>query len=276
MIFDKGWLMNKLVGLLIGFLFLNVAYSHDRTGHTIQYAVLVPMHDESMQLLEDIQNKQDKVIDGVLYTEGTLNGIPIVFANTGLGKTNVSLITARLIHDYHPKFLFLAGSSGTINPNIENYPVVVGERVMDADLGTLTAQGTTFPSDEYFTTPQKDDLPIPQSYAPDAQLMTAAQFIIEKSLAKAVLGSIATSDVLPNPAGQTELLKRNKIDVVEMEGASFMQACWLFNKQCLVVRGVSNHVDEEITKEGTIRAGTDATRFVALLIEVLERFKVES
>lgn len=263
--------MKQFVGLVFSVLLFHSGYAQEVRSHVARYAILVPMNDESVQLLDGLDEKHYKVVDGVHYVEGRLNGAAVVFANTGLGKTNATAITARLIHDYHPEFIFLAGSAGSINAHIEKHSIVIGERIIDADLGTLTEQGPSYPLEEYFTTPQKNNALIPKSYAPNRELADAAQKLVEENTSnKLLFGSIATSDVLPNVGVQAELLKKNKIDAVEMEGSSFMQTCWLFDTKCIVVRGISNDADEQITKEDTVRAGNEATGFVEKIIGVLE------
>lgn len=247
----------------------NTAIAQNNFQSTVRYAIIVPMHDESIMLLNDMNHKSEKTIDGVHYIEGAIKNKAVIFANAGLGKANISAITARLIHDYHPEFIFLAGSAGSINPALNNQAVIIGSRIIDADLGTLTAQGPYFPNEEYFVTPQKN-MPIPKSYSPTEQLLhTAQRFVDSTSQDKILLGAIATSDVLPNQTEQINLLKLNGIDVVEMEGSSFMQTCWLFNANCMVIRGVSNNADEEITQEDTIRAGNNAALLVEKIVDAL-------
>lgn len=261
--------MKRLIGFFIGLVFLNIGCAQGGLESAPRYAVLVPMQDESLGLLARIKDKKNKVIDGVHYIEGTFNKEAIVFAYTGLGKADVSVITARLIQDYHPAFIFLSGSAGNINPLLSHHSVVVGARLIDADLGTLSEKGPTYPYEEYFSTPQKGNARIPKSYSPSSKLLGVAQLVKKSSSKKIVLGSIATSDVLPNSRSQTKLLLLNKIDAVEMEGASFMQACWLFDKECIVVRGLSNNVDQLITKKDTIQAGDNAGYVVLEMIKVL-------
>lgn len=261
--------MKKIFFALFCLSFLNIAIAQSNSKNIVRYAIIVPMYDESRMLLEDIKLKKERTIDGVHYIEGTLKNKRVVFANGGLGKANITAITARLIHDYHPECIFLAGSAGSVNPSLNNQTVVIGSRIIDADLGTLTPQGSYFPLEEYFTTPQKN-MPIPKFYSPAEPLLNTAKiFVDSRAKNRIVLGSIATSDVLPNQSEQISLLKKNGIDVVEMEGASFMQTCWLFNVNCMVIRGISNNVDEEITKEDTMRAGNNAALLVEKIIHIL-------
>lgn len=253
-------------------LFFCSVFATESFSNKARYAILIPMNDESIQLLEILKDKKQRVINGVHYIEGRIDGSSVVFANAGLGKTNISLITARLIRDYHPQFIFLAGSAGGINSALDKQSIVIGKRIIDADLGMLTDQGPYYLSEEYFTTPQKNNAPIPKEYAADPLILNAVYSVIKhKSQDNIIIGSIATSDILPNTAEQTKLLKINQIDAVEMEGAAFMQACWLFDTRCLVVRGISNAVDDIITKEDTMHAGANAVGVVQNVMDYLTR-----
>lgn len=263
-------IVKKIIYFLFGGLLFNFVNAQAIPISKVEYAILIPMLDESTQLIQDLKHKIYVNIDGIHYIKGSLMGNSVVFANTGLGKTNMSLIAARLIHDFHPHFIFLAGSAGSINPALNKKSIVVGTRVMDADLGTLTAQGAFYPNENYFSTPQKNNSPIPKEYISDSLITKAAQSSLDQMPQNQVIfGAVATSDILPNTTEQTTLLKYNKIDAVEMEGASFMQVCWFFDVSCLVVRGISNNVDEEITEEDTIQAGANAAKFVQYVINYL-------
>jgi len=83
------------------------------------------------------------------------------------------------------------------------------------------------------------------------------------------LGIIATTDSLPNPKKQIDLLMMNKVNVVEMEGAAVMQTCWLFNTSCIVVRGVSNNANTSITSSDIELAANNAAKIVVDLIQHL-------
>ena len=261
--------MKKLICLLTYFVFIQISIAQNISDNSIRFAIIIPMMDESIGLLQALEKKQSKTIDNMHYIEGILKGKKVVFTYAGLGKTNVSAITARLIHDYHPEFIFLSGSAGSINPRLNNHTVIIGSRLIDADLGTMTPQGSYFPLPEYFFTAQKNKS-IPKSYVPQTRLLNAAkQFVGSTSTCKIILGAIATSDILPNSAEQITLLKSNGIDGVEMEGTAFMQTCWLFNANCIVIRGVSNNADEKITKSDTIHAANNAVYLVENMLSVL-------
>jgi nucleoside phosphorylase len=85
------------------------------------------------------------------------------------------------------------------------------------------------------------------------------------------MGKIATSDKLPNPTSQIMVLKEAGVDAVDMEASSFMQTCWLFNKSCMVVRGVSNNANQSITPDTITDATNKASQVVKQIIKQLSK-----
>jgi len=119
--------------------------------------------------------------------------------------------------------------------------VVLGGEVTNVDFGQLTSHGISFPLKGLLQHPQNKK-PQPLSFA--------SNIAVNKKLASnTVWGKIATSEMLPNSSQQVGLLAKSGYDIVEMEGAGFMQMCWFYQKQCLVIRGVSNNTAEQITMD---------------------------
>jgi len=57
---------------------------------------------------------------------------------------------------------------------------------------------------------------------------------------KITIGTIASSDHFPSTSNDIKRAKYLSTDCIEMEGASVMKVCWMYNKTCLLVRGISN------------------------------------
>lgn len=84
--------------------------------------------------------------------------------------------------------------------------------------------------------------------------------------AKVTFGKIATSNTIPNLPLQVTLLHEANFDVIEMEGAALMQACWLFKTSCVVIRGISNNMSETMTSNDI---KTSADKAAKVLIDVI-------
>ncbi|OGT52873.1 MAG: hypothetical protein A3F17_01315 [Gammaproteobacteria bacterium RIFCSPHIGHO2_12_FULL_41_15] len=231
--------------------------------------IIVPLQDESLFLQKNIVHNKIVIISGVKYNIGTINNKNVVFVNSGLGKVNSAVITTRLIKDFHPNLILMSGSSGNINAAVKKWNVVIGKRVINADFGELTSNGTQFQYSQYLLSPQTNTT-LPLEFDLDNHLLKLINHLDDDHLPKIVLGNIATSDALPNQASQIKILREGKFDVIEMEGASLMQVCWLFNISCIVIRGVSNNAEEPITQQDIKLAADNAAK---VLIKIVSNYK---
>ena|SRR3990167_1396414 len=233
------------------------------------FGVIIPLPEESIYLKKMLSNQENINISGVNYIIGKINEKKVVLVISGLGKVNSSIIASRLVGDFHPTLILLSGSSGNINPHIKKGDVVIGKNIINADLGELTENGTKFQFSEYLNNPQTNtDLPL--QFNLNNELINFMTSLGKNHFPKIILGKIATSDALPNQESQIKLLYKLGIDVVEMEGASVMQTCWMFNTRCIVIRGVSNNAQESFTQQDINLAADNATRTV---VNIIENFK---
>lgn len=127
----------------------------NKLGHPI-IGIIVPLQEESLFLQKNIVRKKSISITGIKYNIGTINNKNVVFVNSGLGKVNSAVITTRLIRDFQPDLILMSGSSGNINAAVKKGDVVIGKRVINADFGELTSNGTQFQYSQYLLNPQKN------------------------------------------------------------------------------------------------------------------------
>ena len=205
-----------------------------------------------------MKHKKIIKINDFKYLQGQINKQHVVLAQSGMGIANISLTTSRMIQDMKPKQLYLLGSSGAMSPDMKKGMVVLGKKVTNVDFGQLTEKGMVFPFKNLMKNPQNNK----------QQLLTFnASISINKQLSQNIYwGHIATSEMLPNSPEQSLLLKKSGYDVVEMEGAGFMQMCWFYEKPCLVIRGVSNNTAEAITMKDVRMAAEAAFKTFCQII----------
>lgn len=232
------------------------------------FGIIVPLPEESSFLQKNMTHKKDLTIDGITYHIGTIDNKNIVFVNSGLGKVNSAIITTRLIREFHPDVILMAGSSGSINTHLKKFDVVIGKEVVNIDLGALTKNGPQFKFSYGLHHPQSHTS-LPMTFNLNDKLVELITQTTQLNAAHStgvVFGKIATSDALPNPLSQVNLLREGGFDVIEMEGASLMQACWLFKIPCVVIRGVSNSMSEPITKKDIKVAAEKASKILINII----------
>lgn len=230
------------------------------------YGIIIPLPLESSYLQNHIEHKKDLTIAGITYHLGTIKNKNIVFVNAGLGKVNSAIISTRLVRDFHPDEIFMSGSSGSINSKLKKLDVLIGKQVVNVDLGVLTKNGLQFKFSRGLMNPQSHTQ-LPLTFQLNDQLDKTISQINKLHLINVKFGKIATSDALPNQPAQVALLQDSNFDVVEMEGASLMQVCWLFKTPCVVIRGVSNNMSEAITTEDV---KTSADKAAKVLITILQ------
>lgn len=74
--------MKKIFFALFCLSLFNIAIAQSNSKSIVRYAIIVPMHDESIMLLEDMDLKKERTIDGVHYIDGPLK-IRGLFSLTG-------------------------------------------------------------------------------------------------------------------------------------------------------------------------------------------------
>ncbi|MCW5590110.1 MAG: 5'-methylthioadenosine/S-adenosylhomocysteine nucleosidase [Legionellales bacterium] len=243
------------------------AIENNQVNHPL-FGIIIPLPEESLFLKKNISHEKNLNINGITYHIGTINHKNIVFVNCGLGKVNSAIVATRLIRDFHPDLILMAGSSGSISPYLKKFDVIVGKKVANVDMGELTKNGPQFKFDGGLYNPQINaTLPITFNLSDKlVKLINQLTQSNNKDFSRIVLGKIATSDALPNPPSQVSLLREDGFDVIEMEGASLMQVCWLFKTPCMVIRGVSNNMSEPITKKDITVSAEKASK---ILINVI-------
>lgn len=264
--------MKQIVGVILTLLFFYplltcaAGSSKAKSTRSTLIGIIVPMEEESELLIKNIRQHKKLTIDGVKYEVGKLADRDIVFVNSGIGKVNSAVVTSRLIRDFHPGVILLSGSAGNLNSRLKEGEVVVGRHVVDVDMGELTSTGTRFKYKQCLDNPQTGTTQ-PLIIELDKKLIDVVSQLPNNHLPKIIAGKIATSDALPNQTQQVSLLRNAKFDVVEMEGASFMQVCWFFDTPCVVIRGVSNNVEDKITHQDIVIAADNAAKVTMQLIK---------
>jgi adenosylhomocysteine nucleosidase len=232
----------------------------------INIGILVPMKKESTYLRKQIKNKKNVVINNIRFTKGEIAGHHIIFQHSGVGKINAAIATTDLIKEFHPDIVLMSGAAGNLNKNIYPKDIVIGTELINVDLGRLTAKGPFLPkrlmNNSYFNQQIDTRLKLDPNLK---NLISKMKF--SNQFSKVYFGRIATSDIDPNPASQAKLLRGFGVDFVDMEGAAFMQSCYLYKTPCIVIRGASDFIDPD-TKAIDLQAGKSSSK---TLIEIIQQ-----
>ena len=215
--------------------------------------------DGILALCDDLQQTEK---GGMIFTSGKLHGKDLVVVVCGVGKVNAALCATMLINDYHPDLVMNSGVAGAVSPVVSIGDIVVGSKAVEHDMNTTPLgdrQGeVTFPNGKmmYF------------------ECAKGASRLLEQVCeglrdTKTVCGIIASGDIFISERSQRlRLNERFGAIACEMEGAAIGHVCYCCKTPYVILRAVSDDLDEN--------KGMDFVKFCAMAAEktvrVVNRF----
>jgi len=244
-------------------------------------AVLGAFRPEVILLEKMLIDAKVQEIEGIAFTSGRLRNKSIVVAWTGVGKVNAAMTTTLLLEHFKPTRVIVTGIAGAIDPNLEPGDIVIARRTAHHDMGTLWPQGMEHGGVKSRLTGEDN----PVFFPADSNLLAAADCGARKAVfdpvvlqsgqrpPKVVTGTIVTGDafVASKEKGK-ELQEKLGACAVEMEGAAVAQVCYQRGIGCLVIRSMSDKVDESAVMDKQIfytLAAKNSASLVAGIIECL-------
>lgn len=195
----------------------------------------------------------------------------IYLATTGMGTINAALVLATLAAHLKPDAVFFSGTAGAIDPKLNIGDVVVGQDAFDADILSIHDAVIGTPFEGALINPNKQEK-TPQIYSGNEWLLRSATLPLA-SRYSLFHGRIATSNHFPAPKELFEQIKANNSMVIDMESAAIYQLGWLTQLPVLVVRAVSNKLDDQGADDevdsSDIRSSDHAAKLVLHCIETI-------
>lgn len=198
--------------------------------------IIAAMSEEMVEIKKHMKNISiEKEFENEFFI-GNIGKTECVLTTCGIGKVNAARSTQLLICKYRPEYIINVGVAGGIDNSIKIGDIVIGEKFVQYDFD-LTAFGK-----------ELGELPnnIGKYIYSDSELLNKAKRILAKlSDQKAVVGTIASGDRFV-----TETEKSNEINqifgaaCVEMEGASVAHVCFLDKIPFIVIRSISDSIND--------------------------------
>lgn len=94
----------------VSLLISSIALTNPSPPPTI--GIIVPLEVESHYIVQTIKDKKEITISGIHYTLGKIDNKNVVFALSGLGKINPTIVATQLLNQFNPELIILSGSSG--------------------------------------------------------------------------------------------------------------------------------------------------------------------
>jgi adenosylhomocysteine nucleosidase len=176
----------------------------------------------------------------------------------GIGTTNTAVATTKIIADFDPQYILFSGSAGVVHAKLNIGDVIILKKNYSLDYGDQNSPQPTMSlplrnpikniNEPIFFYSHENILKLAKKidsaldlYAHDDQDMPIK--------GKIIIGNMASGDHFPNTPQDIIKMQKNSVDSLDMEGASMMKVCWIFNKNCSVIRGISNMADHSITNK---------------------------
>ncbi|MDR2517498.1 MAG: 5'-methylthioadenosine/adenosylhomocysteine nucleosidase [Spirochaetaceae bacterium] len=206
--------------------------------------IIGAMEDEVRLLKAALENGVDGSSGAITFTEGNLEGKPVVLLRSGIGKVNAAAAAALLIERYRPALVINTGSAGGIDPALSFGDAIISDGLIQHDVDVT---GFGYPAG------QIPGMPVVFTIAPD--LAALAEQAVEELKAEKVLperfthvrGLIGSGDTFMHDEAKIAALRAGfpAIRAVEMEGAAIAQTCHIFSTPCIIIRAVSDIAGKE-------------------------------
>lgn len=254
------------------------------TSNTHRFGVVCAIPEEAAPIIQHIDHLQTIYQNHVKYVTGDIKNTPIILTISGVGISNAAISTTLLIERFRPDYLVFSGSAGRIDEKLHIGDVVLSRAVYALDYGNpyKVTPDIALPmpnpirgvKDPLYFYASKQLLELYQKLNAPGLLKEAHDAAGKALPAKIVIGLLATSEHFPNDDRDANRMAQNHVAAVSMEGSGFMKACWIFQKNCIVIRGISNAVglsvkDPSLTwnKANETLAEWNAGQVTARLIE---------
>lgn len=215
--------------------------------------LLGAMGSEVRLLLEQLEGKAERKIEGIRFWTGRLRGRRVAIAMTGVGKVNAAITTTLLYQHFRPAEVIFTGIAGGINPSLKPADIVIATKTAQHDFGTLYADGLVRKGARNPITHHRNPLFIEA----DPRLLKAALAAAKRvkldpigteqgeRTPRIVEGIVVTGDqFIASAPKRLELRKELEADAVEMEGAAVAQVCYQWRVPCLIIRSLSDLADD--------------------------------
>lgn len=246
-------------------------------GTGVPIAVLGALDFEIRALREEMTITNETSLGAWTVHLGQIAGRDVALARSGLGKVNVAVLAGLLWERFRPGTVLFTGVAGGLDPGLGVGDVVIGQRTIQHDWGTITPDGLTrYQAGHFPFYKPTDEL----GFAPSDQLLGLA---IEASEAveltpvldrhpRFAVGTIITGDqFLRDETTRDRLFAEMGARAIEMEGAALGQAASRLGFDHLVVRSLSDLAGTESIDDFARFLPEVAANSAHLVLEIIRR-----
>lgn len=234
----------------------------------MELAVIAAMASELKPLRERTRRTTLWRGGAMVFEQAEYNGIPLLLAESGIGKGNAAVAAALVMERYAPKAIINVGTGGGFSPRLAIGDIVVGTQAVYSDV-----DATCF-GYQYGQVPR-----MPEGYVTHEALLERARAAAGRfaSGGRVHFGQTITSDSFMSDPARVKGLKALFPDALaaDMEGTAIAQAAFTLGGAYINIRGISDIVGEDaaasFNSNVTLAAERAMEFFLALLVEIVSQ-----
>lgn len=199
------------------------------------------------------------------FYQGTIHSHQVVVVLAGIGKVNAAITTTLLLEQFDVDLVINIGVAGGMN-GAEHMDIILGHSVLYHDVD-VTYFGSYLPGQ----VPGED-----AEFTADEELLHIASTLLERLEYSYHIGRIATGDQFVYSSDDLDAVNEVYHDIyaVEMEGGAIAQTATLYNVPFLVIRSISDVLDDDTQQEDfqefLVKASERVSDLVLALLDEVE------
>lgn len=203
----------------------------------MKVGIIAAMDEELNLLVEKLENREVTEYGSLTLYQGTLFGMKMGLMLSGIGKVNAAVATTIMLDKFAPEYLVNTGVAGGFGD------VAVGDICVATEVRHHDADVTAF---DY----EMGQIPkMPAAFTVSEKLLSLVKDV--KNIQKLHYGPVMSGDSFIHDSAQTEKILKHfpEICAVEMESAAIAQTCYLFKIPFLILRAISDRVEDDKSKD---------------------------
>ncbi len=202
----------------------------------MKLGIIGAMKIEVDALKENMQNKTVTWRAGMEFCDGTLEGLPAVVVQCGVGKVNAALCVQILCDCFGVTHLVNTGIAGSLCNELDIGDLVVSRDAMYHDFDCC---GFNYPRGKV---PGMDVIAFPADETMMHYALTAGEQVHPGHIK---MGRVATGDqFICNREQKNAIIENTQALCTEMEGASIAQAAYRNEVPFVIIRAISDKADD--------------------------------
>lgn len=195
--------------------------------------IIGAMDIEVQSLKQQLQNLSIHTHAQTEFYAGTLNGLPVVLVQCGIGKVNAAICTQILCDCFQVTHIINTGIAGSLEASQDIGDMVIGSELWHHDFDCVN-----------FGYPMCKIPGMPQGFPADQNLVSLAVAAAEQTDCTVRVGRIASGDqFVADAALKNQIIDRTGALCTEMEGAAIAQTAYRNGIPFVILRCISDKAD---------------------------------